>query len=140
MNVRFFLDTNIIVYAFTKSFPEKERVARGLIADGASTKQAVISFQVVQEFINVVLRGFRLAIARADLESFVVTALFPMMAVSSSPVLILEALKLQAAHQLTWYDSLIIAAAIQSDCKVLYSEDLQHGRRFGDLVVENPFL
>jgi predicted nucleic acid-binding protein len=47
---------------------------------------------------------------------------------------------LQAANQLSWYDSLIVAAAIQGGCKILYSEDMQHGRRFGELVVENPFL
>ena len=140
MNARSFLDTNVIVYAFVQASPEKARIAQQLITDGTAEKQAVVSYQVVQEFINVVLRGFRIAISRPDLESFVVTGLFPMMAVPSSPVLILEALKLQAAHQLAWYDSLIVAAAIQSNCKILYSEDLQHGRRFGDLVIENPFL
>jgi predicted nucleic acid-binding protein len=63
-----------------------------------------------------------------------------MMAISSSPALVIEALRLQGANQLSWYDSLIVAAAIQGRCEILYSEDLQHGRRFGDLVVENPFL
>jgi predicted nucleic acid-binding protein len=140
MNVRSFLDTNVVVYAFGQAFPEKARVAQQLITDGAADKLTVISNQVVQEFINVALRGFRIAITRSDLESFVVKALFPMMAISSSPTLMIQALRLQAAHQLAWYDSLIVAAAMQAGCKVLYSEDLQHGRRFGDLVVENPFL
>ena len=140
MNAKSFLDTNVIICAFGQAYPEKARVAQRLIADGASEKQAVISYQVVQEFINVALRGFRVAIARSDLESFVLTALFPMATVSSSPALMIQALRLQAAHQLAWYDSLIIAAALQGNCKVLYSEDLQHGRRFGDLIVENPFL
>jgi|SRR6266536_133088 len=140
MNVKSFLDTNIVVSAFGRGFPEKARIAQQLITDGAAGKQAVISYQVVQEFINVVLRGFRITISRTDLESFVLTALFPMMAVSSSPALMIQALRLQAAHQLAWYDSLIVAAALESSCRILYSEDLQHGRRFGDLVVENPFL
>ena len=83
MNVKSFLDTNIIVYAFGQSFPEKAKIARRLVTDGAADKQAIISYQVVQEFINVALRGFRLAIVRSDLESFVLTALFPMMAISS---------------------------------------------------------
>ena len=94
----------------------------------------------MQEFINVALRGFRLAIVKSDLESFVLTALFPMMAISSSPSLVTDALRLHSQNQLSWYDSLIIAAALQGGCKVIYSEDLQHGRRFGDLVVQNPFL
>jgi predicted nucleic acid-binding protein len=140
MNVRSFLDTNVIVYAFSHSFPEKTKIAQRLIADGASDKQAIISYQVVQEFINVALRGFRVSIIRSDLESLMLTALFPMMAISSSPALVIEALRLQVANQLSWYDSLIVAAAIQGRCEVLCSEDFQHGRRFGDLVVENPFL
>ena len=140
MNARLFLDTNIIVYAFDLSFPEKSKIARRLITDGAADKQAIISYQVVHEFINVALRGFRLAIVKSDLESFVLTALFPMMAISSSPALTIDALRLHNENQLAWYDSLIIAAALQGGCKVLYSEDMQQGRRFGDLVIQNPFL
>ena len=140
MNVKSFLDTNIIVYAFSQSSPEKARIAQRLIADGAADKQTMISYQVVQEFINGALRGFRLAIVKSDLESFVLAALFPMMAISSSPSLVIEALRLHSQNQLSWYDSRIVAAALQGGCRVLYSEDLQHGRRFGDLVVQNPFL
>jgi predicted nucleic acid-binding protein len=140
MNVKFFLDTNIIVYAFGQSFPQKAKIAQRLITDGAADKQAIISYQVVQEFVNVALREFRLAIVKSDLESFVLTALFPMMAISSSPALVIEALRLHGETQLSWYDSLIVAAAIKGGCEILYSEDMQHGRRFGDLVIQNPFL
>jgi predicted nucleic acid-binding protein len=140
MNVKSFLDTNIIVYAFDQSSPKKAKIAQRLVADGAADKQAIISYQVVQEFINVALRGFRLVIVKSDLESFVLTALFPMMAISSSPSLMIEALRLHGQHQLAWYDALIVAAALQGGCKVLYSEDMQHGQRFGGLVVQNPFL
>ncbi len=140
MNVKSFLDTNVIVYAFDQSSPEKAKIAQRLVTDGATDKEAIISYQVVQEFINVALRGFRLAIARSDLESFVLKALFPMMAISSSPALVIEALRLQGENQLAWYDALIVSAALQGGCKLLYSEDLQHGRRFGDLVIQNPFL
>jgi predicted nucleic acid-binding protein len=63
-----------------------------------------------------------------------------MMAISSSPALTIDALRLHNENQLAWYDSLIIAAALQGGCKVLYSEDMQQGRRFGDLVIQNPFL
>ena len=63
-----------------------------------------------------------------------------MMAVPSSPWLFLDALRFYDASSLSWYDAMIVAAALQGNCKVLYSEDMQHGRRFGDLVVENPFL
>lgn len=140
MNAKFFLDTNVIVYAFGQSFPEKAKIAQRLITDGVADRRAIISYQVVQEFINVALRGFRRPIVRSDLESFVLTVLFPMMAIPSSRSLMIEALRLHGANPLSWYDSLIVAAAVQGDCKLLYSEDLQRGRRFGDLVIENPFL
>jgi predicted nucleic acid-binding protein len=54
-------------------------------------------------------------------------------------MLFARAIEIYRAHQLHWYDALIVAAALQANCKVLYSEDLQHGQRFGDLVITNPF-
>jgi predicted nucleic acid-binding protein len=59
--------------------------------------------------------------------------------VHSSQALYAEALHLQHRYRLSWYDSLILAGAIEAQCSVLYSEDLQHGQRFGDLQIENPF-
>ena len=140
MNDRFFLDTNIVIYAFDQSSSAKLRIARRLIAQGTERKTAVVSYQVVQEFVNVALRRFESSMSQSELEEFLFEALFPMTEISSSPALVIEALRLRGMHQLAWYDSLIVAAAIQARCTVLYSEDLQHGRRFGDLVIENPFL
>ena len=51
-----------------------------------------------------------------------------------------DALRLFGRHHLSRHDSLIVAAAAQAECGVLYSEDLQHGRRFDGLQIENPFL
>jgi len=140
MNAKFFLDTNVILYAFDQASPQKARVAQQLIKEGSDGKQTVISYQVVQEFINVALKGFRIALVRADLELFVHTALFPMAVVSPSQPLVLEALRLQSAHRLAWYDSLIVAAALESGCEVLYTEEMQHGQHFADLAVQNPFI
>ena len=86
------------------------------------------------------LAGLEIASADSNLESFVLTALFPMMAISSSPALVIEALRLHGENQLSWYDALIVSAALQGGCEILYSEDMQHGRRFGELVIQNPFL
>jgi predicted nucleic acid-binding protein len=139
MSARTFLDTNVIVYAFDKSNPKKSQVAQSLIEEGRADKRSIISYQVVQEFINVVSRGFRIAITPRDLDHFLFTALFPMAAVSWSPALTMQALRIREAYLLGWYDSLIVAAALQGECKALLSEDLQHGQRFSELVVENPF-
>jgi predicted nucleic acid-binding protein len=140
MSDKYFLDTNVIVYSVDLASPLKRKRARELVTEGATSKLGVISYHVVQEFVNVALRKFQSAVAQTDLEEFLRGALFPMMAVPSSPWLFLDALHLQGRSQTSWYDALIIAAAIQGRCKILYSEDLQDGRRFGDLVIANPFL
>jgi len=139
MSDKFFLDTNVVIYAFDHSSPAELKIARRLIAQGVQEKRAVVSYQVVQEFVNVALRSFESSMSPSELEEFLFEALFPMTEVSSSSALVIEALRMRSMHRLSWYDSLIVAAAIQSRCKILYSEDLQHGRRFGDLVVTNPF-
>ncbi len=64
----------------------------------------------------------------------------PLLAIHSSQALYGEALQLSTKFSLSWYDSLIVAAALEGQCEILYSEDLQHGQQFGDLRVDNPFL
>jgi predicted nucleic acid-binding protein len=140
MSDRYFLDTNIFVYSLDPVDPRKTRIAEELVTRGVGSRLGVISYQVVQEFMNVSLRQFRATMTVAELELYFFKVLLPMMTVPSSSGLFLEALRLQRADQIAWYDSLIVAAAIQGDCEVLYSEDMQHGRRFGDLVMQNPFL
>ncbi len=140
MSDKYFLDTNVVVYSVDLTSPLKRRRARELVTDGATNKVGVISYQVVQEFVNVAIRKFQSAVAQTDVEVFLRGVLFPMMAVPSSPWLFLDALQLHDRSQISWYDALIVAAAIQGRCKILYSEDLQHDRRFGDLVIQNPFL
>jgi predicted nucleic acid-binding protein len=140
MKDRYFLDTNIVVYSFDRSDPRKMSIGENLVTRGVGTGLGTISYQVVQEFFNVALRRFRSSMTLVELEQFFFRVLQPMMKVSSTPALYLEALALQEAHQLHWYDALVVTAAMKSKCKTLYSEDLQHGRRFGDLVIKNPFF
>jgi len=140
MSDRYFLDTNLFVYSLDSVDPRKARIAEELVTRGVDSRLGVISYQVVQEFMNVSLRQFRTTMTATELELYFFKVLLPMMAVPSSSGLFLEALRLQRADQIAWYDSLIVASARQGGCKILYTEDMQHGRRFGDLVIQNPFL
>ena len=140
MSDRFFLDTNIFVYSFDQSLPAKAQRALQLIREALSTQRGVVSYQVVQEFFNVALRKFAQPMLPTDASQYLGTVFAPLLAVHSSQALYGEALQLQAQKQLSWYDSLIVASAIQSKCDLLYTEDLQHGQRFGGLQVRNPFL
>jgi predicted nucleic acid-binding protein len=138
--VRHFLDTNIFVYTFDLEAPNKAKRAEDLIAEALASGVGMISYQVAQEFVAVARKPFRTPMSFEQIERYWLTTLRPLLLVHSSPVLFLRALDLARRDQLSWYDSLIVAAAIQGECEILYSEDLQHGRRFGDLVIQNPFL
>jgi len=140
MNGRFFLDTNVFVYSFDRSAPAKIRRATQLIRRAVTTRQGIVSFQVVQEFFSVALQRFARPMTVAEAEQYLAAVFRPLTAVHSSQALYAEALQLSDRCHLSWYDSLIVAAAVEGQCRILYSEDLQHGQRFGDLQIENPFL
>jgi predicted nucleic acid-binding protein len=140
MSGKFFLDTNVFVYSFDASAPKKAQRAAQLIRQAIQTRSGIVSYQVVQEFFNVALRRFAQPMTFADAEQYLSTTFRPLLAVHSSPALYGEALRIGAKFKLSWYDSLIVASAIEGQCDVLYSEDLQHGQRFGNLQVANPFL
>lgn len=137
---RFFLDTNIFVYALLASEPLKRARAIDLIESALATRQGCISAQVAQEFTNVALRKFAQRAQPADLADFFTTALRPLITVNTDADLVSHALGLHMEYRYAYYDSLIIAAAQRAQVAVLYSEDLQHGQRLGDLRIENPFL
>jgi len=137
---RHFLDTNIFVYTFDLQAPKKARRAENLIAESLATGAGMISYQVAQEFVAAARKPFQTPMSFDQIERYWHTTLQPLLSVHSSPALFIRALDLARRDQLSWYDSLIVSAALQGACKILYSEDLQHGRRFGDLIVQNPFL
>ena len=74
-----------------------------------------------------------------EIEKYWEMTLRPLLQVHSSPRLFSRAIEICRSSQLAWYDALIVSAAIEGRCKILYSEDLHDGRRFGDLLVQNPF-
>ena len=140
MSGRFFLDTNIFVCSFERSAPAKSQESTQLIRMALATQNGIVSYQVVQEFFNVALRRFTQPMQAADAEQYLGTAFRPLLAVHSSQSLYVEALHLHAQSGISWFDSLIVSSAIQARCDLLFTEDLQHGHRFGSLQVRNPFL
>lgn len=140
MSGRFFLDTNIFVYVFDTSAARKALQADALIRKAIETRSGVVSYQVVQEFFNVAFRRFSNPMNSADAEQYLATTFRPLLAVQSSQALYAEALRIRARYRLAWYDSLIVAAAAEAGCDVLYSEDFQHGQELGSTTIANPFL
>jgi predicted nucleic acid-binding protein len=126
-----FLDTNILVYA--QQSGAKATMSRDLIGQGGT-----ISVQVLNELTNVLRkkdnRSWRdIELVLDDVDNALEPAL-PLTAATTR-----AALALARDHGFAFYDALIVAAAIEAGCDVLYSEDLQHGRKFGALTIVNPF-
>lgn len=140
MNDRFFLDTNIFVYSFDPNSPAKRSKAEQLVRRALSSHKGVVSFQVVQEFFNLALRNFAQPFNRHEAEQFLVTTFRPLLSIQSSCALYSAAMRIHSDAGLSWYDSVIVSAAMEGECRFLYTEDLQHGQRFENLEVVNPFL
>ena len=135
----FFLDTNVFLYEVDPRDPAKSQRASELIDSAVAGKQGAVSYQVVQEFFNVALTRFAKPFSVGQAEDYLSITFKPILTVHSSPRLFLEALQIQSQHRFSWYDALIVAAAQQANCSILYTEDMQHGRRIGELKIENPF-
>jgi predicted nucleic acid-binding protein len=127
-----FFDTNIVVYAFL-DVAKRER-ALDLIASGG-----VISAQVLNEFTNVARRKRQRDWADIERAVSVIRTRFPDIVPLTADTHA-AALELARDHGLAFYDALVVAAAIEGRCDILYSEDMQHGRTIGGLAIVNPFV
>lgn len=137
MSVEYFLDTNVLVYAFDQTAPKKQERARALLD---VNRDWVISWQVVQEFSSVALHRFKVPVEANFLKNFIELVLWPKCRVMPSQALYARSVELHAYTQYRFYDALVLAAAIESGAKRLYTEDLQNGRKLDELVIENPFV
>ncbi len=137
----FFLDTNVFVYALLASEPLKKQIAVQLLEQALGSRKGCTSYQVIQEFANVATRKFAQRFTTDECKQFIDIAMQPLNRVGSSAELVAFALDLQATTRYNFYDSLVIAAALQAGADTLYTEDLQHQQLIvGTLRIVNPFL
>lgn len=139
MAATLFLDTNVVVYAYDGRDLKKKRVAQRILKDAVVNGVGVISTQVIQEFCNVMLRHNPPFMRERDLHDVLTQNLAPLVQHRPSIDFYLQAMQLFTSNSLSFYDALIIQAALDLECKTLYSEDLQAGKHYGKLVVVNPF-
>ena len=135
----FFLDTNILVYSFDAATPARQDKAQTLIAQALETDNGCISYQVVQEFLNVAIRKFPAPMPPATVRRYLAGVLMPLCRVFANGALYERALDVHERWRYAWYDALIIASALEAGCAVLYSEDLQDGQVIESLTIRNPF-
>lgn len=135
----FFLDTNVFVYSFDTTSPDKQQIAQTLIQQAIATRRGIISSQVAQEFLNVALRKFAHPMSVSEARQFLQLVLMPLCQHYPSTDFYDRALLLKDNTGYSFYDALIVTAAVEVGCRTLFSEDLQDGHKIGDLTIINPF-
>lgn len=133
MSRRIFFDTNVLFYAFAKAGSRTHR-AEQLLLDGG-----IVSVQVLNELVSAVRNKLRMdwSEVRRMIESTLHSCPNPLSLTLDTH---LSAARICARFGYTIYDGLILASALEADCSIIYTEDLQHGQIIEGMRIENPFL
>lgn len=135
---KYFLDTNVLVYANDKTEAAKQTTAVRLITDGIRSGRVVISTQVLSEFWVTVTQKIQVPLEREkaekEIENF---RAFRIISIEYHTVI--TAIHIQRRYQLSYWDALILSAAQMAGCEYVFSEDMNAGQRYGNVVVSNPF-
>jgi predicted nucleic acid-binding protein len=137
--MRTFVDTNVLLYAYDNREPERSAIAREVVTELWRTREGLLSTQVLQELYVNLTRRLRVVIPRSKARALVGRyGRWSVHVVTTGDIL--EAAELEQRHSLSFWDALIVVAAVRGGAERILSEDLQHGRSFGGVRVENPFL
>lgn len=131
-----FVDTNIWVYAFDQSDSDKFSRATELIAQLITDNVVATSSQVLNEAYVVLLRILK---EPAPVRK-IVEQIAECQIVNTDWPLIISAIDIGIKNQISHWDALLVAAAVKLGCKVLYTEDLQHGQKINGVTIINPFV
>ena len=137
MSDRYFVDTNILMYAHDSAAGDKHEHAKALVEKLWETRSGVVSTQVLQELaVNLRKKAKKPLDAKATRD--VVSDYLSWQVVVNAGDSILDALDLEARYQVSFWDALVIQAAQVGGAEILYSEDLSDGQRYGTVRVKNP--
>jgi len=136
MSDKVFLDTNIVIYSYSEDEPKKQEIANDILEEYSN--QIIISNQVINELSNTLFRKFKLD---ADEVRAVVLELndnFPI--VNFNLETQLKGIEIKEKYKLQFYDSMILATALENGCNIVFSEDMQHNQVIeNQLTIINPF-
>ena len=139
MSDRYFVDTIILVYANDRSEKRKHQIAKNIILDGIKNECAVISAQVLSEFYVTITQKVKETVTHeVALQEIRLLRFIEITTIDFG--LIIKAIDIVQKNKLSYWDSLILAAAITSGVGILYSEDLNHGQVIDGVKIVNPFL
>ncbi len=138
MTAPVFVDTNVFVYLHDDSEPDKKPRADQWVTFLVRNRAGRLSFQVLQELYATLTRKLKPGMTTAEAQ-LIVRDLVLWQPVTIDRAVLDRGWLLQERYALSWGDALIVAAAQSCECRVLLSEDLQHGHDFGSLRVIDPF-
>ena len=136
---KYFVDTNILLYAYDRSAGVKHERARGVVERLWTSREGVLSTQVLQELCINLRRKISRPLPAEEIRRIIQDYL-SWEVVVNSPSSVLHALDIELRYQISFWDALVLQAAESSGAAVLYSEDLATGQRYGAIQVVNPLL
>lgn len=136
---RVFLDSNIIIYAYDLSAGEKNNIAKETLVSLWNSQRGVVSTQVLQELFVALTKKIPKPLD-AESAKQIVNDLLKWDVIVNDGESILEAIEIHLKYKYSFWDSMIIEAAIQSGADLLLSEDLSDGQIINGLTIKNPFL
>ena len=138
MNVKTFVDTNVLIYSYDVDAGRKREIARGILRELWMRQTGALSIQVLQEFYVNVTRKIAAplpkAVARAEVDSYTVWC------IDTTPAEISAAFRIEDEAGIGFWDALIVAAARKAGAEQILSEDLNPGQIIAGVRIENPFL
>jgi predicted nucleic acid-binding protein len=138
MTVKTFVDTNILLYAYDRDAGEKHQKARKAVGELWENNSGVLSAQVLEEFyVNVTRKIPKPLTKKRGLK--LISHYLSWDTVSIHGRMVAEAAQLEERAKISFWDALIVVSAQRSGARLLLTEDFQAGRKFGELVVKNPF-
>jgi len=134
-----FVDTNILVYAEDQDAGSKHTIAKNLVADLWRSGEGVLSVQVLQEFFVTVTRKIPRPLSSEE-ALVIVGQYLNWRVVENTGDLLLASIRLASTLKVSFWDALILQAAQVEHCDRIWTEDLNHGQKIGNLMIVNPFL
>jgi predicted nucleic acid-binding protein len=136
---RYFIDTNILVYAHDVSASEKHEKAKTLVSDLWKSRNGCLSIQVLQEFYVTVVNKVSVPL-RPETASAIIKDLAQWLLHIPDANDILEAINIQQRNKLSFWDSMVIRSASVLNCSFILSEDLNSGQSCEKVTIVNPFI
>ena len=140
MKDKYFIDTDIFVYAFDKTNPDRKDLSNQIIKNALVENCGCISYQVIQEFIHAATTKFAVPLSLDDCRTYLDRVLSPLCEIFTSLELYQMSLEIMERWQHSFTDSSIVAAALQSNCTILYSTELPHDQKIFSVTVRNPYV